>query len=194
MRHRHSLNYDVHPVPNRKEADSLLFKAVSLITKERYRPALKILRRAMTLVPADARIHFFSAAAHAELGSYKRALTEFQHVLQLEPDHVLARLQLGLVAMRVGEHTYARETWAPFTDANDDSVPCLFARAMFLLLDNDPAAGLQTLRQALAADSRESPLRAQMQLWVKQIESRLASGLLSGIGAIQVADGRKRAH
>jgi Flp pilus assembly protein TadD len=74
--------------------------ASDLAAKSEYEAAVAEWRRAMTLAPPDARVHYNLANSLSKLNRLDEAASEFEKALAISPDHVEAHNNLGLVRQR----------------------------------------------------------------------------------------------
>lgn len=62
--------------------------------------------------PADSELLYFLAMESVGEGDDTRAVGEFRHLLEVDPGHVAAHLQLGQVLVRLGQEDEAKKVYS----------------------------------------------------------------------------------
>lgn len=126
--------------PNKFEAHYRA--ALSLLKSEQYEKALAELDEAIALGPKYGDLHNFRGVALCELGRIEEGINSFRRAATLNPDHLVAKLNLAFAHLRAGQ----------FKDAE---------RVLEEVLEQDPtqsvaATKLEELRTGKVADTRRA--------------------------------------
>ncbi len=118
--------------------------------------ARELAQKMMQIAPDNVSVLMLSGATEGRLGSLVVAETNFAKVLQLEPDLQAARVNLGIVYLRLGQPTKAISTVQPLLEGKAES-----AQAHSLAGDAEMVLGNATAAQAhykraLALDPQDS--------------------------------------
>lgn len=108
--------------------------------------------------------HYRQGTAHRNVGEYEQAMTEFQYVLERQPDHVPARIGLGLVYGFIGMFDESLAELEGAVALAPDSVDALLYLAKthcMLGMYEEARAGFQ---RVLDLDSRHEEATKQLQL------------------------------
>ena len=90
--------------------------AAGLVKQEAFEQAVPLLEELVRDAPESELTLGLLAAACAQTGRHDRAIEGFREVLGINPDNALARFQLGLTQLLLGELEEALATWAPMLE------------------------------------------------------------------------------
>src|SRR5271167_2708654 len=80
--------------------------------------------------PEDPRLQFLKGSRLAGQGDYRAARTAMRRAVDIAPDYVVARFQLGLLELSSGEPIAAQETWGPLHGLPRDNFVRLFVEGL----------------------------------------------------------------
>ena len=118
------------------DTEELLHIAVASVGRGDFEGALTTIKRILAEEPEHAVANHMLGAAYAQLGMRERAVEPFVKALAADPQLHMARLQLGLLKLALGNADEAQADWAPL-DAIDHGDPIyLFKEGMVHLIGN----------------------------------------------------------
>jgi tetratricopeptide (TPR) repeat protein len=107
-----------------------------LMDQENYAMAAEAYRRALVLNDASPDVRSdFASCLHA-MGLPKRALDEFRKVLAIDPNHVVAYFNVGVVFHSLGEADSSRFYWEKYLTLDPNGQPAESARQFLKDLDS----------------------------------------------------------
>jgi tetratricopeptide (TPR) repeat protein len=131
---------------------------------------LKELEEAVGADPHNAELRHLLAAEYAQAGCYDAAKAEFFHTLALNPQANVARFQLGLLLLTLGDSGGAIRIWQPLEALGDDASLWYFKHGLEALIRGEMPLCRRILMQGIAKDMTDSPLNADMRLIIERIE------------------------
>jgi len=152
------------------DAEELLFIAIKAMQADRDEEAIDYLKRALSVSPGDARLHYLLGAVHAQLGLYAREIEEMTQATALDPSLANASLQLGLLHLISGNVELARRAWAPLAALEREDPLRLFKTGMDAFLDGDYERAIARIKHGMERCELES-LNREMQRIVEQAEA-----------------------
>jgi Flp pilus assembly protein TadD len=152
------------------DAEELLSIAIKAMQADQDEHAIDCLKRALSISPKDARLHYLLGAVHAQLGLYPRAIEEMTQATALDPSLGSAALQLGLLHLITGDVEQARRTWAPLGTLGQDDPLRLFKTGIEYFLEEDYERAVAQTRRGMERCQLES-LNREMQRIVEQAEA-----------------------
>jgi Flp pilus assembly protein TadD len=155
--------------------EELLHLAMEATRSGRHGDAIQYLKEAASKSEGSAKVRFLLGAEHAQIGLFDRAAKDMADALELDPELVPARFQLGLLHLvhaRVGE---AAAVWKPL-DSLPESDPYLhFKRGLEALARDDFAGCRESLTRGLGLNKSNPALNADMQRLLEQTGARAAA-------------------
>jgi len=161
---------DTAKIETNLDAEELLFIAIKAIEADQDEDAIGYLKRALSIAPQDARLHYLLGAVHAQLGLYARAIEEMTQATALDPSLGNAALQLGLLHLISEDVELARRAWAPLAELAEDDPLRLFKIGMEYFLDEDYEQAIAQIRRGMERCQLES-LNREMQGVIEQAEA-----------------------
>ena len=141
------------------------------------------LQRADRLVaeyPDDPRLHFLRGSILAGIGRPIEALPALRKAVELAPDFVIARFQLGFFELMSGEAEQALSTWGPLALLPDGHYLRCFVAGLTYLIRDQFAESIAQLREGIAANTENPPLNRDMQMLIERTEELLGVGAADG--------------
>lgn len=135
------------------------------------------LRQADRLIaefPDDARLHFLRGSILASIGRPIEALPALRKAVEIAPDFIIARFQLGFFQLTSGEPAQALSTWGPLALLADGHYLRSFVAGLTHLIRDEFAAAIDQLHSGIAANTENLPLNRDMQLIIEQASTLLA--------------------
>jgi tetratricopeptide (TPR) repeat protein len=123
---------------------------------------LSDLEQAVRADPENAKLHHLLAAEYAQAGQPDRAKAEFFHAITLDPAAHVARFQLGLLFLTMGESTAAVRVWQPLESLPEDAALRHFALGLEALIHGDSHLCREMLAAGIAGNSANPPLNEDM--------------------------------
>jgi tetratricopeptide (TPR) repeat protein len=122
------------------------------------------LERAAITDPDNADLRYLLGAHYAQLGQYEQAARELYRSISLNPQAHVARFQLGLLYLTLGDTHRTISTLGPLEALQDSAALKLFKRGLEALINEDFVACARLLDQGMAANSANPALNADMRL------------------------------
>lgn len=138
--------------------------------------AIAAVEEAIRGSPGNARLHFLRGSLFAENGDYPKALADFQAATELAPDFPIARFQLGLLELCLGQSERAKEIWRPLDQLEENNCLRLFKEGLCHLADERLQEGVDRLQAGRATNRTFPPLNRDMQLLIDRSLERLQKG------------------
>lgn len=146
------------------------------------REALIALKALLEIEPGHAEAWFLTAANHAQIGMYDRAMSEFTKALELNPELDVARLELALVQIVVGAQADAAVSAEQLAASAKTPALRKFGAALGAALKEDLAQGIQLMGEAISEAGEATPLGQEM----KKILLRLQASAAEQKPAVEV--------
>lgn len=131
--------------------------------------ALSDLEQAVRADPANAGLRHLLGAEYAQAGQPENAKAELFHAITLDPGAHIARFQLGLLLLTMGDSTTAATVWQPLDSLPERASLRQFKRGLEALIRGDRRLCREALIEGMAANSDNPPLNDDM----RRILSRL---------------------
>lgn len=125
--------------------------------------------RLLSEYPDDARLHFLRGSVLIGIGRPIEALPALRKAVDLAPDMVIARFQLGFFLLTSGEAAEALSVWGPLALLPDDHYLRLFVGGLTHLIRDEFDEAAKALADGVAANQENLPLNRDMNLLVDQI-------------------------
>jgi tetratricopeptide (TPR) repeat protein len=120
--------------------------------------------------PDDGRLHFLRASMLMEIGRSIEALPAFRKAVELAPDFVLARFQLGFFLLTSGDAAEALSVWGPLALLPADHYLRLFVGGLTHLIRDEFTDSVRLLREGITLNAENPPLNRDMALIIEQVE------------------------
>lgn len=125
--------------------------------------------RLLSEYPDDARLHFLRGSVLIGIGRPIEALPALRKAVDLAPDMVIARFQLGFFLLTSGEAAEALSVWGPLALLPDDHYLRLFVGGLTHLIRDEFDEAAKALSDGVAANQENLPLNRDMNLLVEEI-------------------------
>jgi tetratricopeptide (TPR) repeat protein len=135
---------------------------------------LKKLRKAVLEEPRNAELRYLLAAEMAQAQDYEGAVLEFSAAIALNPMLHVARLQLGLLHLTLGQPHHTTAVLAPLEDLGDDDAIKHFKRGLEALIADAFESCLANLQRGIELNRSNAPLNRDMQLIIDRVHAFLA--------------------
>ena len=130
------------------------------------------LERAVASDPLNPDLRHLLAAEYAQTGEYTRAAREFHEVLSLNPRAHVARFQLGLLDLTLGEPRRAMDVWAPLEALPAGAALKSFKRGLEAMIRDEFETCALLLGEGIQSNTQNPPLNDDM----RRILARLPTG------------------
>jgi tetratricopeptide (TPR) repeat protein len=137
-------------------ASSRMEEARLLIRRGRVLPALETLEQVLARNGRDARAHFLTGTAYQQQGMSAKALAKYTRAVELDPDTMEYRLQLGHLLRDLGNLEKAKAEYEAVRRVQPVNVPALSSLAEVCLAQGRPEEVLAVL-QPILPKLREHP-------------------------------------
>lgn len=125
--------------------------------------------------PQDARLHFLRGSLLIGLERHIEAHQSLSRAVEIEPDYVLARFQLGFFQLTSGEVENALTTWARLDLLPDGHYLRHFVSGLRCLIRDDFEGAKRELELGIAANDENAPMNSDMQLLIAECDKGLGS-------------------
>jgi Flp pilus assembly protein TadD len=153
------------------DAEELLGLALNALRTGDHGAALGHLKQGATRFPDNARIAYLLGAEHAQIGLFDRAEEEMARAIQLDPNLVVARFQLGLLQMTQGRADDARATWDALDQLPEAHALRLFKQGLGALSQDRFAEARNLLQRGIEANDFSPDLSRDMTNLLARIPS-----------------------
>jgi len=125
--------------------------------------------------PSDPRLHFLEGSLKASNQDYASGARSMRRALDIAPEFVLARFQLGFLQLTSGEPFAAQESWGPLHGLPNNHFLRHFVEGLCHLIRDEFEKAQFELETGIAANTEVEPLNRDMMLIVEEIRTRAAS-------------------
>jgi tetratricopeptide (TPR) repeat protein len=122
------------------------------------------LERRVVADPDNADLRHLLGAHYAQHGDFERATRELYRAITLKPDADVARFQLALLYLTLGDTHRAATTLGPLEDLPDEAAIKSFKRGLEALMRNEFDGCRRLLTDGIARNSRIPALNEDMRL------------------------------
>lgn len=136
----------------------------------------RVLDDLISAYPGDPRLQFLKGSRLAGQGDYRAARAAMRRAVDIAPDYVVARFQLGLLELSSGEPIAAQETWGPLHGLPRDSFVRLFVEGLCHLIRDEFGDAVRCLQDGIALNQENAPMNRDMQLVVDEIRLKQKNG------------------
>lgn len=126
--------------------------ASALERQEKFAPAEKAYRKAMSLAPGDVQFEVYLAYGLETAGNYDTAAATWRSVLDQRPDDPAALIGLGSAQRMAGDLVEARKTFAKLVAKHPGDAEGIYLLALCHLDSGDHAGALEHAKKAVALD------------------------------------------
>lgn len=126
--------------------------------------AIDALARLEVRYPKDPRVPFLLGSALAAESQFDAARGAFSRAVDLAPDFVVARFQLGFLDYTAGRFDQALDVWAPLHRLAPDHYLRLFVRGLDFFGRDKFDEARQTLERGIAANTENPSLNNNIRL------------------------------
>lgn len=141
------------------------------------------LRRAVLNNPRNGSLRYLLGAEMAQQHDYEGAVLEMSAAIALDPYLYVARFQLGLLHLTLGQPQHTIAVLAPLEELEDASALKHFKRGLEALIHDDFIACIDHLRRGIQLNTDNEPLNRDMQLIIGRVESVLSESATSASAA-----------
>jgi Flp pilus assembly protein TadD len=120
--------------------------------------------------PDDARLHFLRGSMLVGIGRSYEALPALKKAVELAPDLVIARFQLGFFLLTSGDAAEALSVWGPLALLAEGNYLRTFVGGLTHLIRDEFADAVRLLREGIEANDDNPPLNRDMALILSEIE------------------------
>jgi tetratricopeptide (TPR) repeat protein len=159
--------------------------------------AIAYLKEATARADASAFAHYMLGAEYAQITLYERAVNAMEAALALDPALVIARFQLGLLWLTMGENARADQVFGPLAELPTSDPLNRYAAGLQHLIHGRREDCLRCLGEGLALHSGNAALNEDMQRMRVHLQATggaapgaPAPGTASGAGATADAAGQ----
>ena len=123
----------------------------------------------------DPRLHFLRASILAGTDRLVEAHESMKRAVDLAPDFLIARFQLGFFELSSGEPQAALENWKPLEDLPDDHYLRRFVAGLTFLIQDEFQFAVNNLEAGIAINRENPPLNHDMKLIIEKCREILAA-------------------
>lgn len=123
--------------------------------------------------PSDPRLHFLQGSQLAEERRFTEAVTAMRRAVEVAPDFVIARFQLGFLLLTSGDADSALEVWGPLHRLPADHYLLHFVRGLTHLINDAFDQAIEALERGIACNDEILPLNHDMQMIVDESRRKL---------------------
>lgn len=134
---------------------------------------IRHLREAAALQPADPRLHTFLGLGYHQFGRFDEAIAEYEVALEINPDHLIARYNLGLAELARGRVDAARASFDRVLTSNANDILALNNLAYIAdRHEQDSSKALALIERALKINPEHPLLRANRERFADGVDER----------------------
>lgn len=125
--------------------------------------------RLLVEYPEDPRLHFLRGSMLVGIGRSIEALPALRKAVDLAPDMVIARFQLGFFLLTSGDAAEALSVWGPLALLPETHYLRLFVGGLTHLIRDEFTDAVRILEEGIAANSENPPLNRDMSLIIEKV-------------------------
>ena len=119
--------------------------------------------------PGDPRLHFLKGSLLAGQQDYEGAQCAMRQAVDLAPDYLIARFQLGFLLLTCGEPHKAQEAWGPLHGLPADNYLHLFVKGLCHLIGDEFDDARSTLQEGIARNDDNPAMNGDIRLIIDEI-------------------------
>jgi tetratricopeptide (TPR) repeat protein len=154
--------------------EELMHLAITASANADYGNAIAYLKLSIGRDDAPASSHFLLGCEYAQISMHDRALAHMHKAVEMDADMAIARFQLGMLYLTLGDGETSQQTLEPLEQLADDHPLAWFSRGLRHLIADNFEAALYNLQQGLPLNRTNPALNANMQRVMKGIAEHLA--------------------
>lgn len=158
-----------------RKFESLVQQAIEAMRADRNDEVRRLLQEAMATGPQSPIAPFLLASHFAQQREYDRAEGLFIHTLNLAPDFLIARFQLGLLQLTSARPAAAIATWGPLELLDEGHTLRLFRDGLQAMAGDQFEQAKALLRRGIEGNQENLPLNRDMQMVIEAIEANQAN-------------------
>lgn len=153
--------------------DELFALAAFEFEKDEYQNALPKLKRLIATGTPPVGTYSVLGRLYANLRLFEKAKTALEKYLELLPEVVPEHFQLSMVYLELGDEERATATWEAVLDKAPNFPPALFAKAQYLLRDNQPELAVELFNQIIETASPQDQHVEPAKKLVEEIQAKV---------------------
>lgn len=118
----------------------------------------------LTNYPSDPRLHFLKGSVLAGSSKLVEAHMSMKEAVNIAPDFLIARFQLGFFELSSGDPQAALKNWQPLEELDDQNYLRRFVSGLTHLINDEFEMAVADLRAGIGLNSENPPLNHDMQL------------------------------
>jgi tetratricopeptide (TPR) repeat protein len=135
--------------------------------------SLSTIENALAADPRNAELHYLRGAELAQAGHYEQAVAAMARALELQPPLPIARFQLGLLHLTMGQPEEAVSVWQPLEQLKNEAALKHFKRGLEALIHDDFPQCIEWLGKGITLNSTNAPLNRDMELIINKAREAL---------------------
>jgi len=177
-----------------QQAHALLDAAIQASLADHADQALALLCDSIGQFHVNPRAHYLLGAEYAQRQRYGDAVMHMTIAIDQAPDMAVARLQLSLLWLTLGNPTSASAQLGPLLELPADQALGRFARALACICNGDVPAAQAELTAGLALGTDNQPLMADMRRLLSALEGGAQPEAVAGQAAAAPAGPAQVSH
>ncbi len=149
----------------------LFFIALRELQDGQHGPGMTHLKELLEINPDNVDGHFLLGAEYAQLAMYDEAVNHLSTALDLQPSLNIARFQLGLVNLAVGEFQNVRTTLEPILVSCEGQYLEKFAKGILFCIENKSEEAITSIREGIVSNNENPSLNKDMEGVITAIEN-----------------------
>jgi tetratricopeptide (TPR) repeat protein len=130
------------------------------------------LQRLLAVHRGDARLQFLNGSLLAARGDFTGARAAMREAVDMAPDFVIARFQLGFMHLTCGDAMLAQEAWGPLHGLPEMHYLRLFVTGLCHMIRDEFVDAVRMLEKGIEQNDDNLPLNRDMQLIIEEIRAR----------------------
>lgn len=152
------------------DAEEHLYLAIHAHEKGDAQASLQHLHEVLKIEPQNARATYLLATQHVQLGMLDRGLEGLKRAIALDPTREVAKLQLGMLLLRMDRIAEAEPQLSALI-GSDDAALANYAQAMLMLGHGDSAKAREMMLAGLENRQRYPALTRLMKSIVEELSA-----------------------
>lgn len=156
------------------DAEELYFLAIDALQRSERDKALAFIKESVAIEATSQNVYLLGTM-YADLKMFDRAIEAYAAVLDADPEHLIARLQLGLIRLLIGERDQACEDWKELTTLPEDHFLTYFGRGLTAFAQDDLKSARDLLTEGFRLNDEVPTLNSDL--------GRIVTGIDEALGA-----------